>query len=241
VFELLVVEPGDQSLGAAIEVRMTEAVDRTRRAVALRHQVAELHATGGTIVAAGASDAALEAHAVTLLEAVQNELADIDDVVVVLGAGQPVDRVAHLHESHRQAQLAARAGRAMPELGVLVWWKSLRAYGLVVELLGDREPWALIPDSLARLLADPDAGLLVPTLEAYLEHAGDARAAAAELFIHRSSLYNRLHRIEELAGVDIRSGADRLELHLGLRLWRLAGGATSVEAERRKVRRPATP
>ena len=41
--------------------------------------------------------------------------------------------------------------------------------------------------------------------------------------IHRSSLYNRLRRIEDVAGVDLRSGDARLELHLGLRLRRLAG------------------
>jgi DNA-binding PucR family transcriptional regulator len=62
------------------------------------------------------------------------------------------------------------------------------------------------------------------TLETYLEYAGDATRSAAALFLHRSSFYSRLHRIEGLAGVDLKSGADRLELHLGLRLWRMGGG-----------------
>ncbi|MBN9622586.1 MAG: helix-turn-helix domain-containing protein, partial [Actinobacteria bacterium] len=64
---------------------------------------------------------------------------------------------------------------------------------------------------------------LIETLERYLDLGGDARAAAEQLFIHRSSLYGRLHRIEEVAGVDLHSGEDRLELHLGVRLWRLGG------------------
>jgi hypothetical protein len=66
------------------------------------------------------------------------------------------------------------------------------------------------------------------------------RPTARELFIHRSSLYNRLHRVEELSGIDMRSGADRLTLHLGLRLWRLSQPSTSVEPVRPNLRRAPT-
>ncbi len=90
-------------------------------------------------------------------------------------------------------------------------------------MVQDRDPVALIPSSFGRLLASAEAASLIETLERYLDLGGDARAAAETLFIHRSSLYGRLHRIEEVAEVDLRSGEDRLELHLGVRLWRLAG------------------
>jgi DNA-binding PucR family transcriptional regulator len=63
---------------------------------------------------------------------------------------------------------------------------------------------------------------LVETLGTYLEHAGDAKATAAALNVHRTSLYYRLHRIEELAGVDLSSGEDRLMCHMALRLARLS-------------------
>jgi DNA-binding PucR family transcriptional regulator len=58
----------------------------------------------------------------------------------------------------------------------------------------------------------------VETLEAYLDRAGDAQAAAAALFVHRTTLYHRLRRIERIAGVDLRDGDDRLLLHMALRL-----------------------
>jgi DNA-binding PucR family transcriptional regulator len=47
--------------------------------------------------------------------------------------------------------------------------------------------------------------------------------AAAELNLHRSTLFNRVNRIQEVAGVNLQSGSDRLELHLGIRLWRMSG------------------
>jgi DNA-binding PucR family transcriptional regulator len=92
-------------------------------------------------------------------------------------------------------------------------------------LLRSTDPTPLIPLGLVDLLKAPEAAILVSTLETYLDHAGDAQAAAAALFVHRSTLYNRLHRIEELTGFDLRHGDDRLELHIGLRMWRLAEGS----------------
>ena len=63
------------------------------------------------------------------------------------------------------------------------------------------------------------------TLETYLDHAGDVKRTAAELWLHRTSLYYRLRRIEEVAGVDLNRGEDRLLCHVALRLARLQRGA----------------
>jgi DNA-binding PucR family transcriptional regulator len=64
---------------------------------------------------------------------------------------------------------------------------------------------------------------LVETLEAYLDLAGDAKATAAALSLHRATLYYRINRIEEITGARLKTGEDRLALHLGLRLARLHG------------------
>ena len=61
------------------------------------------------------------------------------------------------------------------------------------------------------------------TLEAYLDLAGDARATAEALSLHRATMYYRLNRIEEITGARLKTGDDRLALHLGLRLARLSG------------------
>jgi hypothetical protein len=48
------------------------------------------------------------------------------------------------------------------------------------------------------------------------------KSTAAELWLHRTSLYYRLRRIEEVAGVDLNRGEDRLLCHVALRLSRLS-------------------
>jgi DNA-binding PucR family transcriptional regulator len=47
------------------------------------------------------------------------------------------------------------------------------------------------------------------------------KSTAAELWLHRTSLYYRLRRVEEVAGVDLSAGEDRLLCHVALRLARL--------------------
>ncbi len=84
-----------------------------------------------------------------------------------------------------------------------------------------------MPPGLRRLL-DGSHEQLVLTLETYLDHAGDVKSTAAELWLHRTSLYYRLRRVEEVAGVDLNRGEDRLLCHVALRLARLQRTASET-------------
>ncbi|WP_454859876.1 PucR family transcriptional regulator [Promicromonospora soli] len=76
---------------------------------------------------------------------------------------------------------------------------------------------------LEALLDLPEAAPLLRTLETYLELAGSAQATAEALHLHRTSLYYRLQRVELLAGTDLKDGAERLALHLALKVARASG------------------
>lgn len=55
----------------------------------------------------------------------------------------------------------------------------------------------------------------------FLDCAGQASRTAAALGIHRQTLYYRLSRIEELTGLHLTEGEDRLLLHMALKGARL--------------------
>jgi hypothetical protein len=117
-----------------------------------------------------------------------------------------------------EARTAARVAAVDPRLAPAASWSELGAWRQVAELSG--------PDpSLAPLLADP---VLTGTAEVWLDCAGSPQRAAGRLCIHRQTLYYRLGRIEELTGLDLADGADRLLLHLGVRAAQL----TSSRADR---------
>lgn len=211
-----------------LDVRLTEAVDRGRRSVQPHCQLASVVADKAVVVVAAASDQEVEDHARGLLAAASRELADFHESEPIVGLGGSVASLNDLVGAHEQAELALRLGSALPALGPFVRWDQLGPLGLVGQLLGEREATKLLPAPIRRLLAAADGEVLLCTLEAYLEHAGDAAGTARQLFLHRSSLYKRLHRIERLADVDLRSGTDRLQLHIGLALWRIAGGVDAT-------------
>ena len=104
----------------------------------------------------------------------------------------------------------------------LARWDDLRAYRLLTAL----PPTAFddVPVGLRKLLEGGHEQLVL-TLETYLDHAGDVKSTAAELWLHRTCLYYRLRRIEEVAGVDLNRGEDRLLCHVALRLSRLQRGS----------------
>jgi sugar diacid utilization regulator len=120
-------------------------------------------------------------------------------------------------EGAQELRLAALRAAIDRDLDV-ARWDELRAYRLLTAL----GPTAYddLPQGLHKLLEGGHEQLVL-TLETYLDHAGDVKSTAAELWLHRTSLYYRLRRIEEVAGVDLNRGEDRLLCHVALRLSRL--------------------
>ena len=127
--------------------------------------------------------------------------------------------------SYEHALAALRA--AADQGAEVARWDDLRAYRLLTAL----PPTAFedLPERLRQLL-DGSHEQLVLTLETYLDHAGDVKRTAAELWLHRTSLYYRLRRIEEVADVDLSRGEDRLLCHVALRLAKLQRTATETRS-----------
>ena len=70
----------------------------------------------------------------------------------------------------------------------------------------------------AEVLARQRRPDLMLTARTVLDHGGDIARAAAQLHIHRTTLYYRLERIEALTGVSLKAGPERDDLHMALRL-----------------------
>ena len=141
----------------------------------------------------------------------------------IVGVGDAVPSLVDLHRSYRHARQSADVARVVRSFRPVADWSGLGVYQTLVDLPPTSLDSSSLHPGLARLLATREAEVWLRTLEVYLDLACDARAAAGTLSIQRGSLYHRLHRIEELAGVDLGQGSDRLALHLGLKVARLAG------------------
>ncbi|MFF0447170.1 PucR family transcriptional regulator [Streptomyces sp. NPDC004609] len=76
-------------------------------------------------------------------------------------------------------------------------------------------------DPAVRPLLDAAHTELARTAEVFLDLAGQAGRTASALGIHRQTLYYRLSRVEQLTGLDLADGEDRLLLHMALKTARL--------------------
>jgi hypothetical protein len=201
----------------AVVVALRSETDPAVVDLAMRHATARLAPSR----CLWATDA--DGGAVLLVAARRPPAADlVDDLRTRLGTSVragigPVVSIATAHESHDGALDALRVAERVPGFGAVSTWDSLGVYQLLVRL----PPGNGIPAGLSRLLDNDETGVLGETLEVYLDVAGSTPATVARLRIHRTSLYYRLRRIEELTGMSLGDGGDRLALHLGIKLVRL--------------------
>ncbi|NUW34502.1 helix-turn-helix domain-containing protein [Nonomuraea sp. SMC257] len=117
-------------------------------------------------------------------------------------------------QSWREARQALRIAEHFPRFAPVARWEDLGAHRLLARL-GQAD--------LAELAAETAAldGELAHTVETYLDLGGHAQKTAAELGIHRQTLYYRLGKAERLLARDLSDGDDRLAVHLGLKAARL--------------------
>jgi purine catabolism regulator len=141
---------------------------------------------------------------------------------LLIGIGQPIEKVADLRLSYNQATEAADVARALgrhsgilrfEDLGLLHWLRHLPP-----EVIHENVYMKAV-EMLAEVDAERHTDLL-QTLEIYLE-APSVGEAADLLFIHRNTLSYRLERIEKLLQVDLNDPGQRLNLHVAAKCHRV--------------------
>ncbi len=220
---VLRADPGPQDR-APVELAIGAALDRLRRVVAARGGVELRKPDHGAFLVALDDSATISAPALAeRLLALVDETTGAEglDVTARIGVGGPQD-LADARRSYRQACDAVTVAERVERFGRIATWDELGAYRTLVRFPGDDGDGALHPGLMA-MIRDPANAPLVETLEAYLDLACDAKATADALSLHRATLYYRINRVEEITGARLKTGEDRLALHLGLRLARLAG------------------
>jgi purine catabolism regulator len=156
------------------------------------------------------------------LAGVPHLLGERDDCVVALvqagqieapecaGIGRPVETIAAVRESLRDAELAlersASEGRAV----------AFEEFDLGTLLLSEAAPERLEPKVAAIVAVLRENPALHEALVAYFDHDLEVTAAANALHLHPNSLRYRLTRIEQQLGASLKHPATIAELHIAL-------------------------
>ncbi|MET9968537.1 helix-turn-helix domain-containing protein [Streptomyces sp. NPDC006356] len=144
----------------------------------------------------------------------------------VVGIGGCQAGLADAWTSYEQALVAVRAARRLPALKGVGDWEELGEFAVLLQLPEHALNESLIPKPLRTLTEANGGPRLRDTLRCFLENAGSIPKTADALQLHRTSLYYRLRQIQEITGLDLDNGADRLVLHMGLRIEELLASRT---------------
>ncbi|MEA2401951.1 MAG: hypothetical protein QOK00_2354 [Thermoleophilaceae bacterium] len=227
VLALRITDPCATISPEAKQLALDTALARIRRQLAPKHGL-HLLRPGHALLLVSLAEPKLRSQGIrSFAELLQSELqgtlAASGDHVGVVSVGGSAKSLVEAVISYRQAVRALDVAEAVSSFGHVVEWDDLGIYRLLVNLPLDQLGATELHAGLQALVDDPRHHSLVATLESFLDNAGDVQATAAALYVHRTSLWHRLRRIEELAGVNLNRGEDRLMLHLGLKLARLRG------------------
>jgi GAF domain-containing protein len=122
----------------------------------------------------------------------------------------------------REAADASRIGRSLAGGGGAILYEQLGAYRYLVHMELEEAPHDRYGQAVEALI-DYDSrrgAQLVETLERYLAARCSVTASARALYIHPNTVRQRLERIGQVTGLDLRT-ADLLSLELALKVARL--------------------
>ena len=141
-----------------------------------------------------------------------------DAGALVVGAGSTVVGVERAQSTLREAMQVAEAAVGMPGHRSYFRPPDLRLRGLVHALRHESAVVEYVERELGALLAHDAAhgSRLFDFLAAYCRCGGNKTAAAAELFISRAALYDRIGKVERVLGVDLADPAVVVGLHFAV-------------------------
>jgi sugar diacid utilization regulator len=219
----VVVRSAEEELSSGQKARLSLALDQFRRALPIRHALSLVRSDHGIVLLAADPAMQRAGGLPKLARRLHDSLERTPGGDIALGFSDECEQLQDAHRAYAHARIAARVASCVPEHSPVAGWEALGPYRVLAQLAPGTAAEELLHPGLPRLFEQQSKESLVATLEAYLDHGCDTKLTAEELFLHRASLYYRLQRIEELTGASLKSGADRLALHLSLKLAWLLG------------------
>ena len=139
-----------------------------------------------------------------------------------IGLSSVCSGLASFAEGFEEARQALLGTAVLTGEAPVVAFEELGAYKYLLRIAADVRVRDATIEAVMRIAEyDSDRGAsLVPTLEEFLERRGSISATSEALFIHPNTLRQRLRRIGDLSGIDLRRD-DWLMIEIAVKLVRL--------------------
>lgn len=135
------------------------------------------------------------------------------------GVSNPFDDLQSVRSLYLQADAALDMGVLFEPSDSLYFFSDFALREMVMDMASVHQIDTLLDEGLKKLI-EHDASSstsYVSTLRSFLDNESSVAKTAAELFVHRSTLMERLSRIKRDLGVDLEDSEERLRLQILLK------------------------
>ena len=139
--------------------------------------------------------------------------------VMVAGISNPFSDLYDARSFFRQAEVALDCGRLVAPAGNLYYFDSYALIDMIVNSTANLRADLYYPKGMAALIEhDRTSGVsYIETLRVFLEENMSYTAAARVLYVHRSTLIDRIDRIQRELGLDLNDAESRLRILMSLK------------------------
>lgn len=143
---------------------------------------------------------------------------------VKIGVGSRVASIADLYKSYQEAKVAWELGKVFCQ-GSICYYEEMGFLKFVFT-----QPAMELQDFSQRILGPlldydlEEESYLLDTLRLYIEHKGQITECAKALYIHENTLRNRIKKIEQLIGFDLRRIDHLVNLYIALQIFNSGKG-----------------
>ena len=148
----------------------------------------------------------------------------VNKMEVKMGVSQSFSEILQARAYYRQASIAIEYGSRLSPDTWCFRFSDYRLEYMLSHCTGEFPLELMLPDGLRSIYkrdSEQDSDY-IQTLQTYLDNNMNVSKTAAVLFLHRSSLIDRLKRIEKYWDADLNDPKQRLEVQLLLRAMKLA-------------------
>jgi len=149
------------------------------------------------------------------------------EVTVTVGIGGPCHGPEQIRHSYAQARRTVETVRRMGRTGRVVAFGDLGIHRLLLQVPDLAELRGFADEVLGKLSADTSgqAHAYLETLACYFRENSSPQRAARALVVHPNTVSYRIHRVEEITGLDLGSYRDRLMAQVALEILDAVGEA----------------
>ena len=141
---------------------------------------------------------------------------------IAIGLSSVCEGAASFAEGFEEARQALLGTAVLKRQASVVGFEDLGAYKYLLRIAVDAGARDATIEAVSRIAAydDERRASLLTTLEEFLRRRGNISATAEALFVHANTLRQRLRRIGEISGIDLRRD-DWLMIEIAVKLVRL--------------------